>query len=147
MREQQVVHLPEGALRGGRLRGLGGELRARVDVDSGRCRHTYRMFAVGEQLPHDRLGLAAVGALEVAELDHRDRGGGGAADVVAGGVDLGDEVLDQRRSPISARARRTGGSRAMPRKTAQVRRPRRPRPKRPQLRLVELGARGRPGWR
>ena len=50
---------------------------------------------VGEQLADDRLGSAAIGTLEVAVLDHRHRPLGGAADVVALGIDRHSEV-DQR---------------------------------------------------
>ena len=49
--------------------------------------HEAQVARVGEQLADDRLGLAAVGALEVAELDDGDRRVGGPADVVAFGVD------------------------------------------------------------
>jgi hypothetical protein len=49
----------------------------------------------GEQVTHHRFGLAAVRAFEVAELDDGDRCVERPADVVAFGVDLGDQVLDQ----------------------------------------------------
>ena len=72
MVEQQVVHLPERALRGGRLGGLGGELGVRVDVGERQVAPDVADVAeVGEQLADDRLGPAAVGALEVAVLDER----------------------------------------------------------------------------
>ena len=81
-----VVHLPEGALLGRRLGGLGRQLRVRVHVGERQVApHVAQVVAeVGEQLADDRLGLAAVGALEVAVLDQRDRGVRRAADVVAG---------------------------------------------------------------
>ena len=70
MVEQQVVHLPERALLGGRLGRLGGELRVRVDVVQRQVPPDVADVAeVGEQLAHDRLGPAAVRALEVAVLD------------------------------------------------------------------------------
>ena len=77
---------------------------------------------VGEQLAHDRLGLPAVGALEVAVLDHGDRGVGRAADVVAVRVDRRRPGRrSPRRCPSSARmpARRAGASRVT-RNTSQV---------------------------
>ena len=49
---------------------------------------------IGEQLADRPLGLAAVGALEVAVLDERHRRVVGAADVVALGVDVLGEVED-----------------------------------------------------
>ena len=85
--EQQVVHLPERALGGRRLGGLGGELGVRVDVGERQVAPDVADVAeVGEQLADDRLGPAAVGALEVAVLDHASpaprpgRGGGRARD-------------------------------------------------------------------
>ena len=68
--EQQVVHLPERSLLGGRLGRLGRELRARVDVGQRQVAPDVADVAeVGEQLADDRLGPAAVRALEVAVLD------------------------------------------------------------------------------
>ena len=82
---------------------------------------------VGEQLADDRLGPAAVGALEVAVLDQRDRRLGRAADVVALGVDRHGEV-DQRlraaeqgpdpRLPGQHRGRRGRPARSGPRRTS-----------------------------
>ena len=94
--EQQVVHLPEAALRRGRLRGLGGQLGVRVHVGERQvAEHEAHVLAeVVEQLAHDRLGLPAVRALEVAVLDERDRRVVGAADVVALRVDGRGQVDD-----------------------------------------------------
>ena len=95
MVEQQVVHLPERALVGGGLGRLGGELRVRVDVVQRQVPpHVPDVAVVGQQFPDDRLGLAAVGALEVAVLDDGDRRAGGPADVVAVRVDRCAEVDD-----------------------------------------------------
>ena len=82
------------SLRGGRLDRLGGELRAAVDVVQRQVAPDVANVVVGggEQLADDRLGLAAVRALEVAVLDERDRRVFGAADVVALGVDVLGEV-------------------------------------------------------
>ena len=68
-REQQVVHRPERALRGRRLGRLGGELRLRMHVGQRQVPPHVAQVGVGQQLAHDRLGLTAVRALEVAELD------------------------------------------------------------------------------
>ena len=97
MAEQQVVHRPERALGAGRLGRLGRELGARVHVGQRQMAPDVAEVGVGQQLPDDRLGLTAVGALEVAELDQRDRRVRRTADVVAVRVDLGDQVLDQLR--------------------------------------------------
>ena len=68
--EQQVVHLPERALLGRRLRRLGRQLRVRVDVVQRQVPpHVADVAVLAQQLAHDRLGLAAVRALEVAVLD------------------------------------------------------------------------------
>jgi hypothetical protein len=87
------VHLPEPALGGGSLRCLGGALGRRVEVDQ---RHvTEHEAQVGPEalteLASDRVGLPAVGALEVRVLDERDSRAGIAADVVAGRVDVRGE--------------------------------------------------------
>ena len=88
--QEQVVHLPEGALVGGGLGGLGGELGVRVDVVERQVAPDVADVAVvGEQFAEGGLGLAAVGAFEVAVLDDGHRGAGRAADVVAGRVDRG----------------------------------------------------------
>ena len=97
--EQQVVHLPERALGGGGLRCLGGELGVRVDV--GERKVPPDVSDVGEvrqQLAHDRLRLAAVGALEVAVLDQRHRGRDRTADVIAVGIDRDGEVDERLRA-------------------------------------------------
>ena len=96
MVEQQVVHLPERALVGRGLARLGRELGVRVDVVQRQVPPDVAEVAeVGEQLADDRLGLAAVGALEVAVLDDRDRRVDRAADVVALGSTSTVEV-DER---------------------------------------------------
>jgi hypothetical protein len=94
--EQHVMHLPEGALGGGRLGGFGSELRSGVDVGERKVPPHVPDAPVGQQLAHDRLGLAAVRALEVPELDHGDRGLLGAADVVVVRVDPTGAVISGR---------------------------------------------------
>ena len=94
--EQEVVHLPERALVGGRFRGLRGELRVRVDVVERQVPPDVADVAeVAQQLADDRLRLPAVRALEVAVLDHRDGRVERPADVVALRVDVDVEV-DER---------------------------------------------------
>ena len=94
--EQQIVHLPERALRGGRLGRLGGDLRVRMHVGERQVPPDVAHVAeVGEQLAHDGFGPAAVRALEVAVLDERDRRVVGAADVVALRIDVGGEIDDR----------------------------------------------------
>jgi hypothetical protein len=74
VREQQVVHLPEGALPGRRFRRLGGELGVRVNVVQRQVPPDVPDVAeVTEQLANDRFGSATVRALEVAVLDHGHR--------------------------------------------------------------------------
>jgi hypothetical protein len=88
--EEEVVHLPERALFGRRLGCLGG---LRVHVDVGQRQVAPDIADVGEvaqQLVQDRLGLAAVGTLEVVLFDNGDGRVDGAADVVALGVDVTD---------------------------------------------------------
>ena len=119
--EQQVVHLPERALRAGGLGGLGGELGVRVHVVERQVAQDVAQVVarVDEQLADDLLGLAAVRALEVAVLDERDRRVGGAADVVALGVDRLGEVEDVLGGADElARAQRRG-QRSITRKTSQ----------------------------
>ena len=98
MVEQQVVHLPERPLGGGRLDGLGGELRVRVDVGEGQVTPDVADVAeVGEQLAQDRLGPAAVRALEVPVLDDRHRRLDRPANVIAIGVDRHGQVGERLR--------------------------------------------------
>ena len=112
--EQQVVHLPERALIGRRLGGLGGELGVRVDVVERQVPPDVSDIAeVGQQLPDDRLRLPAVGALEVAVLDDRHRRVDRPADVVALRIDRSIRSTIGSAAPSSARARRAGGSRAV----------------------------------
>lgn len=96
VREQKVVHRPEGALFGGRLRGLGRQLRPGMDVVQGQVPPDIAKLAeAGQELANDRLRSSAVGTFEVAVLDQGDRRLGGAADVVALGIDRGGEVDDR----------------------------------------------------
>ena len=93
MGEEQVVHLPERALIGGGLAGLGCELRAEVDVVQGQVApDVLEVAGAGEQLADNGLGLAAERALEIAVLDDRDRRVVGAAGVVALGIDVEVEI-------------------------------------------------------
>ena len=95
MAQQQVVHLPESALVGGGLGGLGGELGVGVDVGAGQVPPDVADVPVaGQQFAEDGLGLAAVGALEVAVLHEGDRCARGTADVVAVRVDGGGQIDD-----------------------------------------------------
>ena len=117
--EQQVVHLPERALGGRGLRRLGGELRVGVHVGQRQVPPHVAEVGVGQQFAHDRLGLAAVGALEVAVLDDRDRGVGGPRTWSRLVVDPGTRSGSASASPSSARAagwRQQRGDR----KTSQV---------------------------
>ena len=122
MGEQEVVHLPERALVGGRLGRLRSELRVRVDVVQRQVAPDVAHVAeIAQELPHDRLCLPAERALEVAVLDERDRRVDRAADVVALGVDV-DIEIDERLGRAEQRAD-TGaaGSSAVARKSSQVR--------------------------
>ncbi len=93
MIEQQVVQFPERILVGGRFRRFGGELRVRVHVVQRQVAPDVTdVGEVAEQLAHDRLGLPAVRALEVAVLDHRHRRVARPAPVVAVRIDVGVEV-------------------------------------------------------
>ena len=96
MLEQEVVHLPERALRRGSLARLGRELRVRVDVVERQVAPDVADVAgVAQQLAQHRLGLPAVGTLEVPVLDERDRRLFGAANVISLGIDRHREI-DQR---------------------------------------------------
>jgi len=96
--EQQVVQLPELPLVRGRLGRLCRELGARMDVCQRQMAPDVAQVAeVPEQLADDRLGLAAVRALEVAVLDQGDGRLRRAAQVVALGVDRIGEIDDRRR--------------------------------------------------
>ena len=134
----------------GRLGRLGGELGVRVDVVERQVAPDVADVAeVGQQLADDRLGPAAVRALEVAVLDDRDRRVGRAADVVALGVDRHGEVdeqlgrAEQRADPQPAgssvgRAEDEPGER----RTAPA-----PRVSTPSFASCELRRRGRRAWR
>ena len=122
VREQQVVHLPEGALPGGGLGRLGRELGSRVDIVEREVPpHVAQVAEIGQQRPDDRLGLAAVRALEVAVLDQGDRRLIRPAHVVPVRVDRDGQVddglgrADERPEPQPRAA-----ARAVARKTTQV---------------------------
>ena len=66
-----------------------------MDVGQGEVSPHVADAHVLQQLSDNWFGLSAVGALEVAELDHGDRGIRVATDVVILDVDLQDEVLDE----------------------------------------------------
>jgi hypothetical protein len=96
MVEQEVVHLPERALVGGRLRALGGELGMRVDVGERQVPPNVRNVAeLAEELTDDRLSLAAIGALEIAVLDDGDRRVDRSAHVVALRIEIDVEVSER----------------------------------------------------
>ena len=89
------MHLPEGALVSGGLGGLGGELGVGVDVVEREVPpHVPDVAVAGQQFPDDGLGLAAVGALEVAVLDDGDRCPAGPRMRSRSRVDRGAEVGD-----------------------------------------------------
>src|SRR5919201_3510226 len=86
--EQQVVHLPEGALLCGGLGGFGGHLCVGMDVVQWEVAPDVAEVAeVLHELADDGLGATAVQTLEVAVLDERDRRIRRAPDVVALGID------------------------------------------------------------
>ncbi len=96
MAEQEIVHLPEGALVGGDLGGLRGELSPWVDIVQRQVPPDVADIAeLAEELTDDRLRLPAVGALEVSVLDDRHRCVDRSADVVPLRVDVDVEV-DER---------------------------------------------------
>ena len=87
------MHFPEGALIGGRLACLGGELGVHVHVAQGEMSPDVLDVAeVGEQLPDDRLRLAAIRAFEVGVLDDRDRGVEWPSDVISLVIDVEIEI-------------------------------------------------------
>ena len=110
--EQEVVHLPERALLGGGLGGLRGELSVGVDVVQRQVPPDVADVAeVAQELADDRLRLPAVGALEVAVLDDRDRRLERPADVVALGIDVDVEVDERlRRAEQRADPQRAGAA-------------------------------------
>ena len=143
MGEQDVVHLPELALRGGRFGCLGGELSARVDVVERQVPpYVSDVVAVGGQQLADRaFGLAAVRAFEVPVLDQCHRGVVRAADVVVLGIDVGREVEDVLgRAGDLARAKRFGQLPDQAGQDPSHRRRHHHRAERAELRLVELDA-------
>jgi hypothetical protein len=86
--EEAIVHLPEPALGAGGLGRLGRGAGAGMEVHH---RHVAegeaKAIAVAtEQLAHDRIGVAAVRALEVAVLDQRHERSRPAAQVIARGI-------------------------------------------------------------
>src|SRR5256885_462556 len=78
-----------------------GELRVRVDIGQRQMAKDVAQVAaeVLQELAHDRLGPAAVRALEVAVLDEGDGRVVGAADVVTLGIDRRGEVDDRLGGP------------------------------------------------
>ena len=91
------MHLPEGALRSGRFGGFGSEPRLRMYVGQREMPDVSQVADLSEKLADGRLGLPAVGALEVAVLDQRHGCVGRSADVVSLRVDRLDEVDDDAR--------------------------------------------------
>ena len=107
------MHLPERALVGGGLGRLRGELGVGVDVVQRQVPPDVADVAeLAQELADDRLRLPAVGALEVAVLDDRDRRLDRAANVVALRVDVDVEVderlggSEQRADPQAPRQQR-----------------------------------------
>ena len=92
MLQQQVVHLPEPALRTRRLGRLRRDLRPRVHVGQRQMAPHIPKVVVVQQIPDDGFRQPAVRAFEVAVLDQRHRGGLRTADVIALGVDRIDQV-------------------------------------------------------
>ncbi len=90
VREQRGLHLPEPALRGGRLDGERGRQRVRVDLEQREvAEHETHPAAGGlDDLPQHRGGGGAVRALEVAELDDGDGRGRVPEDARVGGDEL-----------------------------------------------------------
>ena len=97
--EQQVVHLPERPLGRRRLRRLGGSLGVRVDIGERQVPPDVADVAeVRQQLAHDRLGFAAVGALEVPVLDDGHRRLGRPAQVIPLGIHRHGQVGERLRA-------------------------------------------------
>ena len=97
-RVQRVVHLPEPALRGSRLRRLGRLTRVRVDRLE-REVPEHEPQPVAQARAHafeDRLGRGAVRALEVAVHHELEIGAGRPAHVIAGSDWLGEAVGHSR---------------------------------------------------
>ena len=89
------MHWPECALAGCGLGGFSREFGTWVDVGEGKVApYVANVAEVGEQLPDDRFCLTAVGAFEVAVLDHSHQCFGWTADVVAIWIDRLDQVDD-----------------------------------------------------
>ena len=95
MAQQQIVHGPERAHGSGGLGCLGGKLGLRMDVDERQVPPDVTDLGVHEDLPHGGFGLAAIRALEIAELDDGHHRLLRPADVVTLRVDRWVEVLDQ----------------------------------------------------
>jgi hypothetical protein len=89
VREEAIVHLPEASLHAGGLGRLRGRRGLRVKLRHREvAEHESEPVAEAlEQVQHDRVGLATVGALEVAVLDQRHRGIRPPAHVIARDVD------------------------------------------------------------
>src|SRR5436305_3424261 len=89
------MHWPKRPLAGGGLGGFGRQLSPRVHVGEGKVApYVANVAEVGEQLPDDRFCLTAVGAFEVAVLDHSDQCFSWTADVVAIRIDRLGQVDD-----------------------------------------------------
>src|SRR5215211_1869225 len=99
--EQPIVHLPEAAPGSGGLGRLRRRLRTRVQVvERHVAEHEPEPVAEAlEQRVDHRVGVAAVGALEVGIFHERHRGVGGAKYVVTIGIDRGVQRCNQRLHP------------------------------------------------
>ena len=98
VREQPVVHRPEGTLGAGGLDGLGGQFGVRVDVGQRQVPEDVAQVVAepAAQLGEDAGGPAAERALDVAELDELQRGADRPAHVVALRVDRRVEQAGRR---------------------------------------------------
>ena len=95
MLKEQVVHLPEGALGVGRFGGLSSELCVRVHVGQREMTpHVTDVAKLRQQFAHDRFGLPAVRAFEVAILKQRHQRLMWATNMVALDVDWVGEIDD-----------------------------------------------------
>ena len=114
------MHLPELALCGCGLSGLGRELGMRMHVGERQMPPDVPQVTVAcEELADHRLGLAAVRALEVAVLDERDRRLGRAAHVVQLGIDRHSQINDrlgaaEQRTEPQPRRQQGGGAEHQP---------------------------------
>ena len=89
------MELPESILGGGRFSGLRQSLSPWMNISQGKVPpHVAKIPDAPEQLAEHRLGLAAVGALEVTVFDERDCRVLGPANVVVVRIDGDGEVDD-----------------------------------------------------